>query len=516
MHPIHACFVLFGLLAFGPAASAQRAVAPAPPHRPFPHGGVGWPAPVPMQPALPSGTLDLRVEPAQGGGTSGFITTESANFVNIPRASASFVAEKDDTPLVAVFSAEAFTNSSAGRMFVRALLDGAVMAPSNVVFTEGTFQGARSFGFTSVVDRGIHTVEVQWMVDPGVTGALRAEALELRHGANVAHRTPPSGSDVITTVQSFLPVPGCDVPFHVPAAGAEVVVAFSAETFVQGVNRRLFVRALVDGVVCSPGDVVFAGRASRQVHQMRFRAPALAAGPHTARIEWLVDAGGVATLGDRTAWVTYGANRPGSDERIVVAPSGPAVSTSSSAWTQVPGLSTLVSLPANAEISAAFSGEVQAGTSSILEMRLVTPGPTQSDPVVLAQGGFVFETQSFTFDRKHVFLPSTSIAGIWVEWRALGGLVSMGDRALHLTIEAGAIPDLAEAPSIGLGTAAEPGGQRVEAAIGTRNVLTLVHRIPRAFPNAVIPTVPQVTDAMYGPTGVADYYDKVSSGRSVS
>lgn len=501
-----ACAALLSLS----VAAQQRDVAPAPSQRPFPPAGGGG---LTLQPelALARGSLDLRVEPAQGTGGSGFLTTVSDAFVNIPRASATFVASADDTPLVAAFSAEAFTNSTTGRMFVRALVDGVPAEPSNVVFTEGLFQGSRTFAFTTEVDRGVHTVEMQWLVDAGVTGSLRAESLELRHGGNVAHHTPPSG-DVFTTTSSFVPVPGASVPFYVPASGKSVI-GFSAEAIVQGVNKRLFVRALVDGLACLPGDVVFAGRNSRQSHQMRFGTPTLAVGWHTATIEWLVDAGGIGTLGDRTVWVTTPETRPGVHESIVVAPSGPSISTSSSTWAQVPGLSALLVLPPNAEIAAAFSGEVQAGTSGRLEMRLVTAGPTTSDVVVLAENGFPFETQSFTFDRKHVFLSSATLSGIWLEWRAVGGLVSMGDRALHLTIESGAVPDLAEAPAIGRGSQDSPEGRLVEAAIGPRKVLTLIHRIPRDAPNDVIPTIAQVTDALYGATSMADYYDKVSGGR---
>ncbi|MBI5365168.1 MAG: hypothetical protein HZA53_18465 [Planctomycetes bacterium] len=504
------CAAAAALLSLSLAAQ-RRQVTPAPPSRPFPHAGGGG---LTFQPelALPRGTLDLRVEPGQGSGTSGFLTTVSNDFVNVPRASATFVAASDDTSLVALFSAEAFTDSSTGRMFLRALVDGVVAAPADIVFTEGLFQGARTFAFTTEVDRGVHTVEIQWLVDPGVTGSLRAESLELRHGANVAHDTPPSGPDSVTTTPSFVPVPGASVAFYVPTSGKSVV-GFSAESLVQGANKRLFVRALVDGASCLPGDVVFAGRNSRQAHQMRFGSPTLAPGWHTATIEWLIDAGGIGFLGDRTLWVTTQDMRPGVHESTVVAPSGPSVSTSSNAWTQVPGLSTLLTLPPNAEIAASFSGEVLSGTGSRLEMRLVTAGPTTSDVAVLAQNGFPFETQSFTFDRKHVFLPPATLSGIWLEWRAIGGSVSMGDRVLHLTIESGAVPDLAEAPAIGRGSQDSPDGQLVEAAIGTRKVLTLIHRIPRAAPNAVIPTIAQVTDALYGSTSMTDYYDKVSGGR---
>ncbi|MBK7874480.1 MAG: hypothetical protein IPJ77_01780 [Planctomycetes bacterium] len=510
LRSVRSLSLVLAAAALAVTAVAQRHVAPAPPHNPLPGPGGGK---VPQTAlALPHGTLDLRVEPAQTAANSGFLTTESNAFVNVPRASATFVADADETPLAVTFSAEAYTSSAVGRLFVRALVDGVVAAPADVVFTEGGFQGARSFTFTAKVDRGVHTVEIQWLVDPGVTGSLRSEALELRHGAKVWHTTPPSGPDVQTTTSSFVPVPGVSVPFFVPAGG-RAMVGFSAETVVLGANKRLFVRALVDGVPCAPGDVVFAGRSARQVHAMRFGTPALAAGWHTATFQWLIDAGGAGTLGDRTAWVTTEDASAGGHESIVVAPSGPSISTASSTWAAVPGLSALVALPPNAEIAAAFSGEVQGGSAGVLEMRLVTPGPTTSDVVVLAQGGFSFETQSFTFDRKHVFLPTATLSGIWVEWRAVGGLVSMGDRSLHLTIERGLVPDLAEAPAIGRGSQDSPDGRLVEAAIGTRKVLTLIHRIPRVAPNDVIPTIPAVTDALYGADSMADYFAKVSGGR---
>lgn len=503
------------------ALSAQSVqVQPAGPHRPFPHGGQS-PQPVPEL-TLPRGTLDVRVEPGQGSaGAGGWITTQAHTFVNVPRASATFVAAQDDTNLAASFSAEASTSASDKRLFVRALVDGIVAAPSDVVFTEGSFQGARSFTFTAQVDRGVHTVEIQWLVDAGGTASLRAQALELRHGldgdagGSVTHHTPPSGDEDRTTVSSFVPVPGGSVTFHSPS-GMQPVITFCAETNVLGTNKRLFVRALVDGVVCAPSDVVFAQRNSRQSHSMSFRAPALLAGAHVASIEWLVDAGGVGSLGDRTLLVTGMRNSSasnGSSERLIVAPSGPAVSTSSSTWAQIPDLSLLTALPPNAEISVGFSGEVNATTSARLEMRLVAPGTSGGEVAVLAQQGFPFECQSFTFDSKHVFQSSTTLTGMWLEWRAIGGLVSMGDRAMHVTIESGLVPDLAEAPEIGLGSSAYPAGQPVEAAIGTRKVLTLIHRIARAAPNNVIPTVAQVQSTLYGAHGMADYYDAVSGGR---
>ena len=476
-------------------------------------------APVPM--SLPRGTVDVRVERVTGpSGGATWLPTAAPAFVNIPKMSATFVAPEDETNLAIVFSAEAQTSDPSKRVFVRALVDGQVTAPKDVVFTEGAFSGARSFTFTAVVGQGVHTVEMQWLVDAGASASMRAASLLLRHGratgsdGTLTLLTPESGASDRTTDNFWKPVPGMSLPFWVPAAGARTIVGFSAETHVTA-GKRLFVRAKVDGVVASPTDVVFAQRASRQSHLMNFAAPVtLAAGWHTATIEWLVDVGGVGTLGDRTLSVSSFVQHSQLRHDLVVAPSGAAVSTSSSTWSTVPGLSALVPVPTNGEFAVTFSGEVSATTAASLEMRLLVAGVASNETAVMATAGLPFETQSFTFDRKRVALTGGGgLTGVELQWRAVNGTVFAGDRAMEIVAERGLVPDLAEAPEIGRGASGYPAGMPVEAAIGTRPVLTIIHRIPRVAPDNVIPTVAQVTTALYGAGGTAEYYDTVSGGR---
>lgn len=458
---------------------------------------------------LPRGTVDVRVEPR-----STWTPTVAPVFVNIPKMSATFVAAENQTNLAITFSAEAAAGAGNKRLVVRALVDGVVASPADVVFTEGWFVGARSFTFTDIVDKGVHTVEMQWLVDAGATASLRGSALLLRHGTavgpqgTVTHRTSPSGPLVQTSSSSWVPVPGMTVSFFAPA-GAKPIVSFSAETLVTGTEKRMAVRALIDGVPLAPGDVIFARRASRQTHRMSFGRSPLAEGWYTASIQWLVDAGGVAQMGDRTIVVNAFSNDSFRRHDLIVPPSGAAVSTSSSNWTQVPGLSTLVAIPRNGEIAVSFSGEVHVDHGARLEMRLRVHETAGPETAVLAQvSHHPAETQSFTFDRKHVFLPGDVLTGLQLEWRAIGGAVFMGDRVLELVMEPGLIPDLAEAPEIG------EDNKPVEAAIGTRKVLTIIHRVQRDPPHDVIPSVAQVTDALFGPpSSMADYYDKVSGGR---
>src|SRR5690606_24460899 len=85
----------------------------------------------------------------------GWLSTRSENYVNIMgdaflrgsnevtqgvQMTSSFVASQDDTNVAVQFSAEAYVeddNPGAGRrMFVRALVDGQTIDPSNVVFAK--------------------------------------------------------------------------------------------------------------------------------------------------------------------------------------------------------------------------------------------------------------------------------------------------------------------------------------------------------------------------------------------
>jgi M6 family metalloprotease-like protein len=467
-------------------------------------------AAAPVEPQLPRGLVDIRMEPGPGAGThdsASWITTRAPVFVPIPRMSASFVASESKTTVAITFSAEAATSAVGRRLAVRALVDGQVAAPADVVFTEGSFGGARSFTFLHEVEPGIHTVEMQWRTDPGTVARMRAASLSIRHGvrsgaAGTLTATAHDASDAETKDAVWRPIPGTSLGFSSPAGAAPTVV-FSAATSVT-TNKRLFVRALIDGAPLAPGDVVFAMRSTRDAHQMAFRSKPLAAGAHTVSLEWLVDAGGTARISDRSVVVAAFPENPQLVHRVIVPPSGPNIPLVPGAWAPVPGLSAVLSLPRNAEIAAGFSGEVHAAPGASMELRLVADGAAvDAERVVVASDGKPFATQSFTFDRKHLFTQE-SITSVWLEWRAVGGPVFIGDRALDLVVERGLIPDVAEAPAIG-------GNDPVEAAIGTRPLLTIIHEVERG--PAHIPTVAEVTDAVHGSRGVNDYYDKVSGGR---
>src|SRR5262249_46498174 len=96
---------------------------------------------------------------------------------------------------------------------------------------------------------------------------------------------------------------------------------------------------------------------------------------------------------------------------------------------------------------------------------------------------------------------------ISVEWKASGGNVFMGDRTMAVIVEPGMIPDLAEAPAIGLGNGL------VEPAIGTRKVLTILHNPHRPAPDDVAPPVADFVNGLFGAESERDYFEVVSGGK---
>ena len=214
-----------------------------------------------------------------------WLTTRSPNFVAIKktaylrshfetvngiRMSSSFVAQQDGTQVAIVFSAEAFVrDDSIGtnrRMFVRALIDGQPAEPSNVVFATTPVAATRSFIFATTVNGGIHTVEMQWMVDRGAEAHIRDATLLVRTGLRYPPRdgtliasAAPSGPTQMTTVNAWVGLPGLGGWVYVPPHGV-LTASVSAESFVTGGDdtKRLFLRALVDGVPASPSNIVFA------------------------------------------------------------------------------------------------------------------------------------------------------------------------------------------------------------------------------------------------------------------
>ncbi len=503
-----------------PALAQRIAPAPAPPAGPIP-----IPAPpddIAMpEPYLPR-TLAIRCESGDASAPlEGWISTRGHAFHRIPKLAASVVVEEDDTNLAITFSAEAYAVGPAGtRLFVRALVDRVVAEPSDVVFTQDGFQGARSFTFTAVVDAGIHTVEMEWMVDDlgsQCAGTLRAASLELRTGKDdgtqtgtLTLETPSSGPQESTRFDTFGAIPGMEVPFFAPEK-CSVVVTFSAEAAVSNDGESFLLRATVDGDPMQPANVVFARTERYHCRTMIFGETILAPGWHDLAIEWAVaNPGETAYVGDRSVVISCYPKNVAFGQYFVSPPSGPMLTNDQTSFVSLPGLQQAVKMPANAELSVKVAGEFYGlGTVDVL-LRLEVGGVILAqDTVAFFRGGNEVGVKSFAFDVKHQFagLQDGELRQVKLCWAAGGtGTAFVGDRAMAIVVEPGDVPDLAEPAPFG---GPDP---LIEPAVGTRKVLTIFwdpHRAGQpAFDKATI------VDSLFGPeNSMADYFRVVSAGR---
>lgn len=478
-----------------------------------------------------------------------WLSTRSPNFVNIQKTAylrgtfdvtngiqlnSSFVAQHAATEVAIMFSAESYVrDDSAGahrRMFVRALIDGKPAAPSDVVFATGGAATTRSFIFTTTVDAGIHTVEIQWLVDRDATAFMRDATLLVRTGipqppsdGTLHVKTVPGGAGQSTTVAAWIDVPGLGATAYVPANGV-LTMSLSAESFVTGDNsKRMFVRALVDGVPALPSDVVFARGSLPQSRAITFGKTGLAPGWHQVKFQWQVDPGVTAHVGDRSiALAAYPSTLVAPSHPYVAAASGKSLMTISQNFEPLFDLETTIQVPAkgNGEVAVIFSGEAESSFNSRLEIvfavdDVIDPQST----VTLADGQELAQAKTFTFAAKQL-APGLHKLGIY--WRVQGaGTATLGDRSIAVMSEVGSIPDLAEAlrfaparlnvgdNSVGL-----------EPVVGTRNVLTILwdpHRPDHGEPNEPDQTdipVAAVQSVLFGANNSTnDYFQKASGGR---
>ncbi|MGQ0678795.1 MAG: hypothetical protein ACT4OM_03910 [Actinomycetota bacterium] len=418
------------------------------------------------------------------------IVRGSSRTVNGIQMSSSFVAPAD-TNVAIHFSAEAFvegkggTAPDTGRMFLRALVDGKPAAPSDVVFTVGPGKGARSFIFGTQVDKGVHTVEIQWKVDPPrkesiYTGRIRDASLMIRQGrtgsghssqatGNYEVNVAPSGANHSKNNNIWAPVPNMSDQVTV-AAGSPLVASFSAESRSLG-SARMALRAKVDGVPMLPADIVFA-KGGWQSRSATFTIGGLAAGPHTVVFEWLADGAGSVEVGDRSMAL---AGFPHSAAK----PSHPAKSMSGvqdaiKESKQIPGMNLAVWIPerGNGEVAAIFSAEIGAGGGAGA-VGLAIDGQVHQSSVVELIEGEQTQNRSWVFDAKKLSSGLHDMS-IW----AFGAdtlNITVGDRTLAVVGETGAIPDLAEAALLGPARFSKGDNLTgIEAVIGTRPVLQIL------------------------------------------
>jgi M6 family metalloprotease-like protein len=484
------------------------------------------------QPAPGKQTFASRTEPAMGNWRffpqSDWMPTRGRTWTRIRSGerhgsplsrsmSGNFLVERDNTPVAISFSAEAYVEPTDRRMFVRAKVDGTVVEPADVVFTTGTSAAnpeTRSFIFTTTLNAGLHTLEMEWLVDRDSTGYVRDATFLVRQGESggAGRRfiivNPPSGNPSDTTSSGWTTVPGLTGSVETKA-GDSLAISVSAESYTQA-GGSLFLRALVDGVPAKPSDVLFAKGSKPQSRMMTFGLSDPAPGVHNVTIQWQVSGGGSGHIGDRSLVLTATAKSGSGLAQVFASPaSGPPEVIDSTSFKPMPGMRVSGALPANADIAVFFSAVLALPNGESVFARLtIDDVPVPDSEVQLAESDTHVGTHSHVFTAKQVYqISAPASSTLRVEWRtAHGQAVSLDDRSMTVLVKRTSVPDLAEPMPFG------GGNSPTEVAFGPHAMVTILFDPRRAgIPK---PNLAATKAAIYGPNpSVRHYYQTVSNGR---
>jgi len=420
-----------------------------------------------------------------------WLATQSPNFVNIKKThffrgtaptqqgiqmTTSFVAEQNNTDVAIYFSAEAYLSDPGKQLHIRALVDSKPIKPTKTVFATGTAKNARAIIFTARLAKGLHTIEMQWKVDPGATGYLRSANLLTRTQRNLlTNEIVTATSKTQHNQGNWQDIPGMEGWVFSPLNGL-VTASFGAETNISN-GGGLVLRALVNNNATEPGNVIFTRDDEVQSRTMTFGAEGLGLGWHHVRLQW-ASPGGTAALKNRSLLLhSVTSQAAQTTHPFVAAPSGPNVEVGTNIPENIPNLQTDVLIPArgNGEVAVLFNAEAHATGGGTVFAALKLNGNLEPETFVqLTDGQDAPQVKSYVMELKHLPPGNHSIQAVW--WVVPSGKGLMGDRAITVISDTGYIPDLAEAPRFGgghIGVAQDNIGG-LEPLIGTRNVLTIL------------------------------------------
>lgn len=222
--------------------------------------------------------------------------------------------------------------------------------------------------------------------------------------------------------------------FVASAAQTPIAVFFSAEAYVEPADKRMFVRALVDGSPLAPADVVFSSGLSAANQETRgfIFTGRVDPGLHTVELQWLADRESTARIRDAAFLVRLG-DSPNSDGSLQVftPPSGPEVSTTVSAWSDVPGLSGAIQTEKGESLAISVSAESYVLSGGTMFLRALVDGSPAAPSDVLFAKGSDPQCRLVTFG---VPSPDAGLHTVTIQWQVSnGGAAFLGDRSLVLS-----------------------------------------------------------------------------------
>jgi len=442
-------------------------------------------------------------------------TNVPGRWADVPRFATGVFSREGDNLEVNV---SARVTATGGGVWLRALVDGVVASPSDVVFfqagTETT--GVRSFSFiaTGMTAGFLHLVRIQWYTAAGVTATMNERSLNVRSAsagwgnARMAVIAPASGPGVTKSTSSWENIPGLSTNI-MTAVTSEIHATLSGEILAGG--PKYWVRVLVDGAASSPGDIVIESNlsATKGTRSIPFFKVAVPAGTHTVTAQWYSD-GGTIYMGDRTLSVvsTPVSHAEGGGSGAVLETG--AVAFTSTTWADIGGtsFSNQVGGPgAGVKVMGALQSWTGGGAGT-LHIRALIDGVVADPADIPLEKASFDHTQSFHFSRKD--FPSGGSKTVVLQARVDSGVTGyIADRVVIADAVRRTGADFAQAHPQLAGV-----DRVVSPRAGTFDMLTIC--IDPVRPEHPRPTEAQIRNAIEGGDGglsVRGHYTQSSGGR---
>lgn len=388
------------------------------------------------------------------GGTT-FSRMEADASADSRAMASNFMANYDNTQFALHFSAE----TAGDPMLIQCLVDGQVIEPGPVIFNAGSTAETRSFIFAGTVDRGLHTVHMEWRtITPGHVSKIQNASMVLRKDDEYnpgRMKTATATNGVSNNAAGWQDIP--DMIRSIEVEDDEILNATISMVSKAQENRSAHVRAVVVGQgPMSPSNVLFTHGKDVNSRSATFGIEGLPKGQYRVKFQWQVQNTKVNAY-KRT--MVLSSTPTSTDEcdmrsRFLSAGGGENLTTSSNNYNTIPGMNTNIMVPANGEIMVIFSAETAVSGVADMEIRLRVGNQTiKGSAVRLAQGANSIGTQSYMFIGKNINFPGTAeTENVRMEWRSSfpGKTVEMGDRSMMIMTESGPTPDLWFQPALGL------------------------------------------------------------------
>jgi len=234
-------------------------------------------------------------------------------------------------------------------------------------------------------------------------------------------KAAPSGPWVTTISSNWTDVKDLSLYFfqYYPT---HISITVSLESYVTN-DKRMFIRIVVDGDPASPSDVVFNTKYDISSRSFTFKSD-VGGGLHQVKVQYKVDSGGEANIGDRTLTVTTAPTLV----NTVAAPSGPDITTSSSSFTEIDNLCPGLTLPADGDVVITVCGEAETSNYKRMFMRVLIDGAATSPTDVVFAVGPYTGVYSFSFLATNLSAGAHTMQAQWLVDD--GGTAYMGDRTV--------------------------------------------------------------------------------------